>query len=129
MGEGDVHTEAGHQADNALRHREGFAIARRVGPGHGDLLTFQILQRTKVLAQPGEIGHGLRRVVDIALQIDQRRSLRQDALLVAVVQRFADFAHVGVARAKEHVIANADGVGAEGDHVGGFTDRFAVGNL
>ena len=67
VGEGDLHTEAGHQADNALRYRKRFPVTRRIGPGHGDLLAFQVLQRAEVLAQPGEVRHGLRWVVDIAL--------------------------------------------------------------
>lgn len=66
-----------------------------------------------MFAQPGKIGHCLRRVVDIALQVNEGRALRQYALLESVVQRVADFAHVGIAGAKIHVVANTDNVGTK----------------
>ena len=124
-----VHPETGHQTDDALRYGKRLTVTGGVSPGHGDFLAFQVFQRTKVLAQPGEIGHGLGRVVDIALQVNQRRTLRQNALLIAIIQRGADFAHIGVARSQEHIVANTNGIGAERDHVGGFTHGFAVGDL
>ena len=65
--EGDIHSKTRHQADDPLRHREGFAIAWRVGPGHGDFFALQCLQRAEVFAQPGEIRHRLGRVVNVAL--------------------------------------------------------------
>ena len=40
-----------------------------------------------------------------------------------------DFDHVFVAFAEEQVVADADGFGEEADHVGGFADGFAVGDL
>ena len=40
-----------------------------------------------------------------------------------------DFDHVFVAFAQEDIVADADGFGEEGDHVGGFADGFAVGDL
>lgn len=82
-----------------------------------------------MLPQPGEVGHGLGGVIDIALQVDKRRALGQHALTIAVVERFAHLAHIGVAGAEVHIVADADSVRAEGDHVGGFTYGFAVGNL
>ncbi len=129
VGQGHVHAKAGHQADDALRHGERLAVARRVSPGHGDLLALEVLEAAEVLLQPGEISHGLGRVINVALQVDQRRALGQHPLFEPFVERGAHFTHVGVAGPQVHVVANADGIGAEGDHVGGFTDGFTVGNL
>ena len=41
MRQHDVHAETGHQADDALRHGEGFAVGGRIGPAHGDLLALR----------------------------------------------------------------------------------------
>ncbi len=129
MGQGHVHAKAGHQADDALRYGERLAVARGVGPGHGNLLALEVLEAAEVLLQPGEISHGLGRVINVALQVDQRRALGQHSLLEPFVERGAHFTHVGVAGPQVHVVANADGIGAKRDHVGGFTHRLAVGNL
>ena len=45
MGQGDIHTEASHQTDDALWYRERFAIRR--GPCHGDFFTFQFSSEPK----------------------------------------------------------------------------------
>ena len=129
MRQADVHAEAGHQTNDALRHGQRFAIARGIGPGHGDLLAFEVFQASEVFLQPGQIGHGLGGVINIALQIHQRRALRQYALCKPVIKRCADFAHVGIPGTKEHVVANPDHVCTEGNHVGGFAYRFAVSDL
>ncbi len=129
MRERDVHAEAGHQADHALRHRQRLAVARRIRPGHRDLLALELVQAAEVLLQPRQVRHALRRVIDIALQVDHRRALRQHAVGETVVQCGADFAHVRVARAQVHVVADADGIGAERHHVGGLAHRLAVRDL
>ncbi len=68
-------------------------------------------------------------MVDVALQVDHRRPLRQHAVGETVVERGADFAHVRVARAEVHVVADADGLGTERHHVGGLAHRLAVRDL
>ena len=68
-------------------------------------------------------------MVDVALEVDDAGPLGQHALREAVVEGVADFLHVGVAGAEEHVVADADDLRQEGDHVGGFADGFAVGDL
>ena len=57
VGEDHVHAEAGHQRDDALRHRERLAVRGRVGPGHGDLLALERLQAAEGLLQVQEVGH------------------------------------------------------------------------
>ena len=82
-----------------------------------------------MLLQPGEVGHRLGRVVDVALQIDQSRTLRQNAIGKTVVERSANFTHVGVTSTEEHVVADTDRISAEGNHVSGFANGFTVGDL
>ena len=67
-------------------HGERLAVARAVGPGHGDLLALQVLQAAEVLLQPGQVGQGLGRVVDVALEVDDAGPAVQHALLGAVVR-------------------------------------------
>ena len=45
------------------------------------------------------------------------------------LDRGRDFGHVFVAFAEEDVVANADGLGEERDHVRGLAHGFAVGDL
>ena len=72
----------------------------------------------------------LGRMVAVALQVDDRRPLRQDAVLVARARpTAATSGHVLVALADEHVVADADDLGQEGDHVGGLAHRLAVRDL
>ena len=82
-----------------------------------------------MLLQPGQISHGLGRVINVALQVDQRRTLGQHPLLEPFIQCGAHFAHIGVTGTEEHVVTDADCIGAERDHIGRFTDGFAMGDL
>ena len=50
----------------------------------------------------------------------------QHVALESVVEGFADFAHVGIARAQVHVVTDTHRIGAEGDHVGRFAHCLAV---
>ena len=82
MSQHDVHAETGHEADDTLRYRKRFAIGRRVGPGHGNFLAFQILDTAKGIDDVGSICHALRRMIDITLEVDQRRFLFEDAVFI-----------------------------------------------
>ena len=81
MGQHHVHAEAGHQADDALGHGEGLAVAGRIGPGHGDLLALQVLHAAELVDDVQHVGHALGGVVDVALQVDQGRLLLQHPVL------------------------------------------------
>ena len=129
MGQHHVHAEAGHQADDALGHAEGLAVAGRVGPGHGDLLAAQLVHAAEVVNEMEGVGHTLGGVVDVALEVDQGGPLLQHAVPVALLHRVGHLFHIGVALADVHIVPDADDVGHEGDHIGGLTDGLAVGNL
>ena len=75
------------------------------------------------------IGHALRRMVDIALQVHQRGTLLENAVTVALFQRIHERLLIFVALMDVHVVADADDVGHERDHVGRFADGLAVGDL
>ena len=75
------------------------------------------------------VGHALRRVVDVALEVDQRGFLLEHTVFMPLLDRFDHFVHIGVALADVHVVADADGVRHEADHVGGLADGFAVRDL
>ena len=49
MGQHHVHAEPGHQADDALGHGQGLAVAGGVSPGHGDLLALQVLHTAELM--------------------------------------------------------------------------------
>ena len=68
-------------------------------------------------------------MIDIALQVDHRWSLVQNALLIALLNRACHLAHIFIAFAQEHVIADADDFSEKGDHSSGFPDRLAMRNL
>jgi hypothetical protein len=85
MGQDDVHAEAGEQADDALRDGQRLAVAGGVGPGHGDLLALEVLDAAEVVDDVQQVGHALGRMVDVALQVDQRRALLEDAVAVALL--------------------------------------------
>ena len=87
MGQHHVHAEAGHQADDALGHGEGLAVAGGVGPGHGDLLALQVLHAAELMDDVQHVGHALGGVVHVALQVDQGGLLLQNAVLVALLSR------------------------------------------
>ena len=57
------------------------------------------------------IGHGLGGVIDIALQIHQRRPLGQNPLLVPLMHRPGHFFHVSVACTQVDVITDSDDLG------------------
>ena len=75
------------------------------------------------------VGHALRRMVDVALQVDKGRSLLKDAVAVAFFQSVHERLLVLVALMDVHVVADADDVSHEGNHVGRLADRLAVGDL
>ena len=129
MRQHDVHAETGHQADDALRHGEGFAVGGRIGPAHGDLLALELFHSSEMVDDVQHVSHALGGVVDVALEVDQGGPLFQHAIAVAFLHRFGNRVHVGVALADVHVVAYADDVGHEGNHVRGFAHGFAVGNL
>ena len=87
MGQGDVHAEAGEQADDALRDGQRLAVAGGVGPGHGDLLALEVLHAAEVVDDVQHIGHALGGMVDVALQVDERRALLEDTVAVALFER------------------------------------------
>ena len=129
MSEGDVHAEAGEEADNALRDGEGLAVARGIGPGHGDLLPLEILHTAEVVDDVKHIRHTLRRVVNVALEVHKRRALLENAVAVALFERVHEGLLILVTLADEHIVANADDVGHEGDHVCRFAHGLAVCDL
>ena len=129
MGESDVHAEAGEQADDALRDGQGLAVAGGIGPGHGDLLALEVLHAAEVVDDVEHIGHALGGMVDVALEVDERRALLEDTVAVALFERVDEGLLILVALADEHIVADADDVSHEGDHVGGLTHGLAVGDL
>ena len=76
-----------------------------------------------------DIRHALGRMVDIALQINERRLLLQHAVLIALLDRVDNRLLIGMALADVHIIADADDVRHKRDHVCGLADRLAVGDL
>ena len=75
------------------------------------------------------IGHALRRVVDVALEVHKRRALFEDAVAVALFERVHEGLLILVALADEHIVANADDVGHERDHVRRLAHGLAVCDL
>ena len=129
MREDHVHAEAGHQGDDGLRNGQRLAVAGGVGPGHGDFFTFEVFQGAEGFLEVQQVGHRLRGMIEIALQVDDGGALRQDAFFEAFFDGGSDFDHVFVAFAEENIVADADRFGDERNHVGGFADGFAVGDL
>ena len=129
VSEGDIHAEAGEEADNALRDGEGLAVARGIGPCHGDLLALEVLHAAEVVDDVEHIGHALRRVVDVALEVHKRRALFEDAVAVALFERVHEGLLILVALTDEHIVANADDVGHERDHVRRLAHGLAVCDL
>ena len=129
MGEHDLHAEARHQADNALRHREGFAVGGGIGPGHRYLFAPEVFHAAHLADDVESVCHGLRRVVDVALEIDESRALLEDAVFKALFDGVDDLVHIGVALADVHIVADADDVGHEGDHVCRLADGLPVRDL
>ena len=101
----------------------------RIRPGHGDFLTLEFIDAAEVVDNVEHVGHGLRRMIDIALQVDERRALFEDAFFVAFLDVLAEFAHVGVAFADIHIVANTDNIRHEGNHIRRFADGFAMRDL
>ena len=124
-----VHTEAGHQADDALRHGQGLAVGGRIGPGHSDLLALQILHAAELVDHVEHIRHALGWVVHIALEVYQRGPLLQNAVPVAFIQGIHKGFLIFVTLTDKHIIPDADDVRHEGHHVGGFPNGLAVGDL
>jgi len=76
-----------------------------------------------------QVGHALGGVVHIALQVDHVRSLLQNPGIEPVFHGGGHLLHVSVTRAQENVVADADELGEEGDHVGRLAHGLAVGDL
>ena len=129
VGQGDVHAKTGQQADQRLRAGQRLAVRGRVGPGDGNLLALEVLKTAKLVDEVEHVGRGLRGVIGVGLQGDERGTVIQNAVLVSLLHGLGDLGHVGVALADVHVVADADDVGHEGDHVGRLTDRLAMGDL
>ena len=129
MGQHHVHAEPGHQADDALGHGQGLAVAGGVSPGHGDLLALQVLHTAELMDDVQHVRHALGGVVHVALQVHQGGLLFQNAVPVALLHGIHEGLLVLVALADEHVVPDTDDVGHEGDHVGGLADGLAVGDL
>ena len=132
----NIHAKAGEQTGNTLRNRQRLSVRGAVCPGHGDFLTFkvldcfiQIVTSAKFMNAVKHISHTLSRMVDIALEVYQSRLLLQHAGFIALGNCIDYIVHVGIAFADIHVIANADDVCHEGNHVRGFTYGFTVSNL
>ena len=75
------------------------------------------------------VGHELGRVIDIALEVHEGRPLLENAGIEAFLYGFGHSVHVGVALADVHVVADADDVRHEGNHICRLADCFAVSDL
>ena len=125
----NVHAEAGEQTNDALRDGQRLAVAGGVCPGHGNLLALEVLDAAKVVDDMQHVRHALGRMVHVALQVHERRSLLEDTVAVALFQRVHERLLILMTLMDVHVVADADDVSHERDHVCGLTDGFAVGNL
>jgi len=129
MSQRHIHAHAGKQRDHALWHRERLAVARRICPGHGDLLAPELINSAEVVDQMLQVGHRLGGVVQVALQVDQGRALFENAVRKTLRDGVGHRFHVGVAFADVHVVANPDDIGHKGDHVRSLPDRLAMRDL
>ena len=75
------------------------------------------------------VSHALGWVVNVALEVHEGWSLLKDAVTVAVLACIDERLLVLVAFANEHVVADTNDIGHEGDHVGCLADRLAVCDL
>lgn len=76
-----------------------------------------------------EVGHGLGGMVYIGLKVHDAGAVGQDARGHAVVESLAYLALILVALSEVHIVADADRLGEEADHVGGLAHGLAVGDL
>ena len=129
MGKNHIHAEPCHKTDHALGHAERFPVAGTVSPAHGQLFPLQILHPAEIMDDLFHIRHTLGRMVDIALQVDQGRLLLQDPVLIALSHGVRDKLLVSMPLPDVHVIADSDHVRHKGNHVGGFPDCLAMGDL
>jgi hypothetical protein len=82
-----------------------------------------------VALERDQVGHRLRRVVDVALEVHEGGALVEDPLVEALLHGPRDLAHVGVALAEVHVVPDADDLGHERDHVGRLAHGLPVRDL
>ena len=130
VGQRHVHAEAGHEADDALRHRERLAVARRIGPGHGDLLAAQPLEPAEAALEVQQVGQRLGRVVDVALQVDHRGPPRRARPARSPpAGRRPPRACSGCPRPRYMSSRMPIDLGQERDHVGRLAHGLAVGDL
>ena len=76
-----------------------------------------------------EVRHGLCRMVDVALQVDERRALFKHTMMEAFIDGIHESLHVFMAFADKHVIADTDDIRHEGYHVRGLADGLTMGDL
>ena len=125
----NVHSKTCHQSDHTLWNRERFSVGRRVCPGHGDLLSFQILHTAEFMDDVQHIGHCLCRMVDIALQVDKRWFLLKNPVFVSFCHSIYDFVHVGISFSDVHIVTDSDDICHERNHVGCLTNCLTMRNL
>ena len=125
----DIHAEAGHQADHALRNGQRLSVAGRICPGHGKLFALQVLNAAKVMNDLLHVGKALRRMVNVTLQVDERRLLLQDSVLVSLRHRVHEGFLVSMTLSDIHVIPDSDDIRHKGNHVRGFSHCFAMRDL
>ena len=75
------------------------------------------------------IGHALRRVVDVALQVHERGLLLENTVPIALLHGVHEGLLILVTLADEHIVADTDDVGHERHHVRRLADGLAVGDL
>ena len=68
-------------------------------------------------------------MIEVALEVDHTWPLVQHALLEALLHRARHLAHVAVALAEIHVVADPDDLGQERDHVRRLAHGLAMGDL
>ena len=107
--------------------RERLRVARRVGPAHRHRPAREPVG--ELLAQPEQVGERLRRMVDVALQVDDRH----DAVVArggeVVVDPVLGIAHEAVAFAEDEVVADAERVRIHAQHRAGLDRGLAVADL
>ena len=116
VGQDDVHPEARHQREQALRHAHRFGVARRVGPAHGQAQAAQVAAAQ--LLQGHEVGEGLTGVVHVALHVDDRHA-----------RVLGHRAHERVPLAGHQVVTDRDAVAVAAQDDAHVLRALAVGHL
>ena len=82
-----------------------------------------------MLAQPQQVGQRLGRVIDVALQVDDRDDPSVAGGGEVVVDAALHVAHERVALAEDQVVAHPERVGVHAEHRPGLLGRLAVRHL